>query len=218
MLAGADVGCVCNRGAGGVLGMALGVRSAGRAGGIGVDAKGFGRGWSSLCASALAHIIKAVPEAMQSKRGKRLAFKFSSEPVIERINAIPLREPWRLNRRPKAAPDSPAIASIEPTAARPLGPRLSPSYRLKSWHPHGGDGGIRTLDRALQPYNGLANRRLQPLGHVSMPDRTRAYALCRWQICPRLRPMASEAPDREFRQIGRAGSRGAKTCETMALL
>ena len=35
--------------------------------------------------------------------------------------------------------------------------------------------GIRTLDRALQPYNGLANRRLQPLGHISgtmhhMPD------------------------------------------------
>jgi hypothetical protein len=41
----------------------------------------------------------------------------------------------------------------------------------------GGAGGIRTLDRALQPYNGLANRRLQPLGHRSvvadMPD-TRA--------------------------------------------
>src|ERR1700694_2788509 len=39
---------------------------------------------------------------------------------------------------------------------------------------NGGDGGIRTLDRALQPYNGLANRRLQPLGHISgkadMPD------------------------------------------------
>src|SRR6188768_2818001 len=39
----------------------------------------------------------------------------------------------------------------------------------------GGAGGIRTLDRALQPYNGLANRRLQPLGHSSdradMPDR-----------------------------------------------
>jgi hypothetical protein len=31
----------------------------------------------------------------------------------------------------------------------------------------GGDGGIRTLDRPLQAYNGLANRRLQPLGHVS---------------------------------------------------
>jgi hypothetical protein len=39
---------------------------------------------------------------------------------------------------------------------------------------YGGAGGIRTLDRALQPYNGLANRRLQPLGHSSgkadMPD------------------------------------------------
>ena len=35
----------------------------------------------------------------------------------------------------------------------------------------GGAGGIRTLDRALQPYNGLANRRLQPLGHSSVaPD------------------------------------------------
>jgi hypothetical protein len=32
----------------------------------------------------------------------------------------------------------------------------------------GGDGGIRTPDRASQPYNGLANRRLQPLGHVSV--------------------------------------------------
>src|SRR3984893_12128134 len=31
-----------------------------------------------------------------------------------------------------------------------------------------GAGGIRPLDRALQPYNGLANRRLQPLGHVSV--------------------------------------------------
>src|SRR6266404_3104096 len=45
-------------------------------------------------------------------------------------------------------------------------------YKLKQYS--GGAGGIRTLDRALQPYNGLANRRLQPLGHSSieadMPD------------------------------------------------
>jgi hypothetical protein len=32
----------------------------------------------------------------------------------------------------------------------------------------GGGRGIRTLDRALGPYNGLANRRLQPLGHPSL--------------------------------------------------
>ena len=31
----------------------------------------------------------------------------------------------------------------------------------------GGEAGIRTLGRALRPYNGLANRRLQPLGHLT---------------------------------------------------
>ena len=35
---------------------------------------------------------------------------------------------------------------------------------------NGGAGGIRTLDTALQPYNGLANRRLQPLGHSTIPS------------------------------------------------
>lgn len=33
---------------------------------------------------------------------------------------------------------------------------------------NGGGRGIRTLDTAFQPYNGLANRRLQPLGHPSI--------------------------------------------------
>src|SRR5262249_489124 len=31
-----------------------------------------------------------------------------------------------------------------------------------------GEGGIRTLDKALRPYDGLANRCLQPLGHLSL--------------------------------------------------
>ena len=31
----------------------------------------------------------------------------------------------------------------------------------------GGEAGIRTLGRAFGPYNGLANRRLQPLGHLT---------------------------------------------------
>lgn len=51
--------------------------------------------------------------------------------------------------------------------------RLCPCH-AKPKAQDGGDRGIRTLDRALQPYNGLANRRLQPLGHISvaldMPD------------------------------------------------
>ena len=31
-----------------------------------------------------------------------------------------------------------------------------------------GEGGIRTLDRGLRPYSGLANRRPQPLGDFSI--------------------------------------------------
>ena len=34
----------------------------------------------------------------------------------------------------------------------------------------GGERGIRTLDTGFSPYNGLANRRLQPLGHLSAAD------------------------------------------------
>ena len=49
----------------------------------------------------------------------------------------------------------------------------------------GGDGGIRTLDRALQPYNGLANRRLQPLGHVSgEADMPHTALSCKRQMLP----------------------------------
>src|SRR5208337_5697183 len=32
---------------------------------------------------------------------------------------------------------------------------------------NGGEGGIRTPGTGFSPYNGLANRRLQPLGHLS---------------------------------------------------
>src|SRR5687768_10652767 len=35
-----------------------------------------------------------------------------------------------------------------------------------------GEAGIRTRERGLTPYNGLANRRLQPLGHLSGRRRT----------------------------------------------
>ncbi len=56
--------------------------------------------------------------------------------------------------------------------------RLRPALAVLFWT--GGAGGIRTLDRALQPYNGLANRRLQPLGHSSVRP-----------ICPTQRPAAS---------------------------
>ena len=40
----------------------------------------------------------------------------------------------------------------------------------------GGEGGIRTPGRGFSPYNGLANRRLQPLGHLSVANRRNIIA------------------------------------------
>src|SRR5438067_1415023 len=37
----------------------------------------------------------------------------------------------------------------------------------ESGHKTGGEAGIRTLDTAFRPYNGLANHRLRPLGHLT---------------------------------------------------
>ena len=64
---------------------------------------------------------------------------------------------------------------IRSRASRQVGMRFrSRIVAVAAGEAGGGDGGIRTLDRPLQAYNGLANRRLQPLGHVSskadMPD------------------------------------------------
>src|SRR5580693_4673276 len=45
----------------------------------------------------------------------------------------------------------------------------------------GGEGGIRTLGTGVSPYNGLANRRIRPLCHLSgvrsysLPRRGRAF-------------------------------------------
>jgi hypothetical protein len=43
----------------------------------------------------------------------------------------------------------------------------------------GGEAGIRTLDTGFGPYNGLANRRLQPLGHLTVrPVSIRRASTC----------------------------------------
>jgi hypothetical protein len=85
-----------------------------------------------------------------------------------------------------------SIASSRRSPSAPLRPaafrRCASPIQITRRHPFeptdGGDGGIRTLDRALQPYNGLANRRLQPLGHVSnMADMPDAGASRKRQIC-----------------------------------
>ena len=77
------------------------------------------------------------------------------------------------SRRTRSGDSLPALLRSFGRHPSPHQPRW-PATRSPSGRRGGGDGGIRTLDRALQPYNGLANRRLQPLGHISgkadMPD------------------------------------------------
>ena len=43
----------------------------------------------------------------------------------------------------------------------------------------GGEAGIRTLDTGFGPYNGLANRRLQPLGHLTVLNNSTAVSALR---------------------------------------
>src|SRR5438094_7455513 len=59
----------------------------------------------------------------------------------------------------------------------PASPKLRPPsrfalrrdiLRMESGAKAGGEAGIRTLDTGFGPYNGLANRRLQPLGHLTV--------------------------------------------------
>jgi hypothetical protein len=77
----------------------------------------------------------------------------------------------------------------------------------------GGAGGIRTLDRALQPYNGLANRRLQPLGHSSVTADMPDAAACRkrqisgWWISRHLWRLQAELMDRKAFGLGHRRSR-----------
>jgi hypothetical protein len=60
---------------------------------------------------------------------------------------------WRPNRRQSYCSEE-TLALLE-------------SALLEGLTQSGGEGGIRTPDRGVSPYNGLANRRLQPLGHLS---------------------------------------------------
>lgn len=41
---------------------------------------------------------------------------------------------------------------------------------VSPWNINGGEGGIRTLDRGLSPYNFLAGSRFRPLSHLSTPN------------------------------------------------
>ena len=49
----------------------------------------------------------------------------------------------------------------------------------------GGEGGIRTLGTGVSPYNGLANRRIRPLCHLSgVCGATVYHAIREWRYTP----------------------------------
>ena len=59
----------------------------------------------------------------------------------------------------------------------------------------GGEAGIRTLGRAFRPYNGLANRRLQPLGHLTYRANYCRTRTCRFQTFDPDRRSCSIVPE-----------------------
>src|ERR1700675_2555283 len=69
----------------------------------------------------------------------------------------------------------------------------------------GGEGGIRTLDRVVRPYNGLANRRLQPLGHLSGVKNQALAVLAFRRYCKRTekRLLLQHGTRHNHRSIGR---------------
>ena len=83
----------------------------------------------------------------------------------------------RLERKRKAGElvksDAGRIGALECGAPSASEGRGIPAWGLRREREDGGAGGIRTLDTAFQPYNGLANRRLQPLGHSTIPNFSR---------------------------------------------
>ena len=84
---------------------------------------------------------------------------------------------WRLGhksppaapiKRPQRLPGTEPHSAKHTDSSQPCGKRQKP-FKLLIYKGKidGGEEGIRTLGRALRPYNGLANRRLRPLGHLS---------------------------------------------------
>src|SRR5256885_16863386 len=70
----------------------------------------------------------------------------------------------------------------------------------------GGERGIRTLGRALRPYDGLANRWFQPLTHLSVANRgakCTAQNANRGGSIPRARSLLESAVIAEFTGIDR---------------
>ena len=70
----------------------------------------------------------------------------------------------RVRIRPGSAVCRPSFRTLETFWRRGGSPK---ERSMAGTNLIGGEAGIRTLDTAFRPYNGLANRPLQPLGHLT---------------------------------------------------
>jgi hypothetical protein len=129
-------------------------------------------GWPLLCLwppiwSALRHrfpFLRCLTTAVASSRQRRFVLRLFlrsqvlAQVLAEGVDRVASVRHWPFPRARRHAPERYG----QQYGLAKLATKLS-----KRNMGGGGDGGIRTLDTPLQAYNGLANRRLQPLGHVS---------------------------------------------------
>ena len=136
---------------------------------------------------------------------------------------------WRPFTAPLSRLTSPWRQGLWRRSGHGAGPREDrgpQAHKLKGERKAGGEAGIRTLGRAFGPYNGLANRRLQPLGHLTVLRKfsIRQGATCEHPdvsaVVPETVPArtGTGGPGASWPQSGQRGRRAGPACGRMVCL
>src|SRR6267143_5180414 len=99
-----------------------------------------------------------------AEREGLLGFRIASTKASSR-NACVSGPPTRLGA---SASNKRSAFVVEPEGANEPSARHQMKKAPMGPFSFGGEGGIRTLDTGLSPYNALAGRHLRPLGHLSV--------------------------------------------------
>jgi hypothetical protein len=106
-------------------------------------------------------------EACRTEAGGRSTIKPDARARGLPDRSVRRKEQSGRTRERPAGPKRAEEGAVRTHAARGLPDRSGRRKRAGRTHAKVGEAGIRTLDTAFRPYNGLANRRLQPLGHLT---------------------------------------------------
>src|SRR6266550_5825530 len=127
-------------------------------------------GATTLPGSSASARMRIVRRPLQSRVG---TCSLQSEPRVPTA----VSDSRAVSRRPAPCTAGALIMTGNSAMVR-LAATATVTYPYKSGCREGnGEGGIRTPDKAFRPYNGLANRRLQPLGHLS--NYLPSFSFCR---------------------------------------